>query len=192
MPTVLPASSEPTNFDFSQRPGRHRSRGLRHPAQEREEDGEGVLDGGHDVARRGIQNQDAARGSGRHVDVVHTDARSPDDGQLRRRGKERGVDFRGAANQQSVGVHERLEERLARGAREVHDLVTRLPQQVQPGGRDLLRDDDPAHDFEAAAAAPAEAASSEASSSAARSVSSEAMSTSPMWPIRNVEAFHFP
>ena len=85
------------------------------------------------------------------------------------------------AHEQCVGILERGKQVLARDSREVDDLVARLAQQVEPGGRDLLRDDDAAH-----ADSPA------LSSSAASRASSDARSTSPMWPMRKVVAFHLP
>ena len=161
---------------------RHRGGGLRDPAQEREQDAEGVLDRGDDVAGRRVQHQNAARRGGRDVHVVDAHAGPPDDGEARSRREEGRVDARGAAHEERVGVGERGEELLASGAGEVHDLVPRAAQKVEARRRNLLGDDDAAH----AAASPALA------SSAARRASSDARSTSPMWPMRNVEAFHFP
>ena len=65
--------------------------------------------------------------------------------ELRRGGEELRVHLRRAPHEQRVGVLERGEQVLARDAREVDDLVARLAQQIEPGGRDLLGDDDAAH-----------------------------------------------
>ncbi len=161
--------------------GRHGGRGLGDAPQEREQHGERVLHRRDDVAGRRIEHQDSPRRGGRHVHVVHPDARAPNDRQLRRGREERLVHLRRAAHEQRIGVLQRGEQLLPRDAREVDDLVARLAQQVEPGGGNLLGDDDAAH-----------AASFALSSSAARRASSEAMSTSPMCPMRNVDAFHLP
>ena len=161
---------------------RHRGGRLRHAPQEREEHRERVLDGGDDVARRRVEDDDAARGGRGHVDVVDPDAGPSDDGELRRRGEEGRVDLRRAADEQRVGVLQGREQLLARGPGDVDDLVPGLAQELEPGARDLFGDDDAAQ----AAASPA------ASSSASRSWSREARSTSPMCPMRKVVGFHFP
>ena len=118
----------PRNFDFSHLPRRHRGRGLRDPAQQREEDGERVLDGGDDVARRRVEHEHAARRGGRHVHVVDADARAPDDGGAAPRPRSSASTFVRAAHEERVGVASSASS-FSRGAPgEVHDLVPGLAQ----------------------------------------------------------------
>ena len=182
MPTVLPASSVPTNFDFSQRPCAMdaAASGIRRSSASRTANVCSTADTTLPVGELRTSTP-RAEAAGTSTLSTPTPAR-PTTVSFGAAREKRRVHLRRAAHEQRVGVGEGLEELLARSAGEVHDLVTGGAQEREARLRDLFRDDDPAH----AAASPA------AASSAARRVSSEARSTSPMWPIRNVEAFHLP
>jgi hypothetical protein len=105
-----------------------------------------VLDRGDDVAGRRVEDEHAAFGRGGHVHVVDADAGAADHGQSWSRLEESRVDLGRAAHEERVGVGERLEELLARRAGEVDDFVAGRLKHVEPGRRDLLGDDDPAHE----------------------------------------------
>ena len=182
MPTVLPASSVPTNFDFSHFPAaiEAAASGIRRRSASRTPKVCSTAETTLPVGEFSTSTP-RAEAAGTSTLSTPTPARPTTD-EARSRREERRVDARGAADEKRVGFGERGEELVAPGAREVHDLVPRAAEEVEARRRDLLGDDDAAH----AAASPA------LSSSAARRASSEARSTSPMWPMRNVEAFHFP
>ena len=88
----------------------------RHAAQQGEQQGEGVLDGGDDVGRRGVQDEDAAsRGRG-HVHVVDADTRPRDDRELWTGGQQLRVHLRGAAHEKRVGRRRARAISFSRGA----------------------------------------------------------------------------
>ena len=101
-------------------------------------------------AARAEQALQRARGTQRSLDELADAAQEGLDvlqvSPFRRRHRsELRIHLRRAPHEQRVGVLERGEQVLARDAREVDDLVARLAQQLEPGGRDLLGDDDAAH-----------------------------------------------
>ena len=125
--------------------GGDRSGRFRHPAQQREEKSEGVLDRGDDVPRRGVDDEDAAGRRRRDVDVVDSDPGAADHRQMRRGGEELRVHFRAAPDEKRVGGAELRQQLRAVGAGELDDLVTRLAEDLEARRRQLLGDDDPAH-----------------------------------------------
>ena len=84
----------------------HRRIRLRHPAREREQERDRVLGGGHDIAARRVDDEDAfARGCG-DVDVVDPDAGAADDAELAAGVDDRCRDARLAADDQRVEVRD--------------------------------------------------------------------------------------
>ena len=104
-----------------------------------------MLDRGGDVGRRGVDDEDAPRGGGGDVHVVHADTRAPHDRQPRRGLEQLPIHLRGAADEQGVRVLQLLEQPLARLPFQLHDLVPGPAKNIQPGRRDLVRHDDAAH-----------------------------------------------
>jgi hypothetical protein len=125
--------------------GRHRGGRSRHPAQECQEERECVLDRGHDVGGRSVQNEHAARGRGRDVHVVHPDPGAGDDLEARGRREKLRVDRGRTSDEKGVGLGECAEKLRARHARQVLDVVSPLAQERETRFRDLFGDDDPAH-----------------------------------------------
>ena len=78
MPSVLPASSTPMNFDLLPLAGVRRGIGLRDLPGQRHHHRQRVLGGGDRVAEGRVHHDDAARGGGGDVDVVDADAGAPD------------------------------------------------------------------------------------------------------------------
>ena len=104
-----------------------------------------MLDGGDDVSGRRVDDENSARRGRRDVDIVDAHARAAHDREVRRRGQERRVDLR-RLRTSSASASASSSRSFSRGrAGELDDLVPRLPQDVQAGRRDLLRDDDAAH-----------------------------------------------
>ena len=182
MPTVLPASSEPTNFDFSHLPAAieaaasgTRRRSARSTANVCST-AETTLPVGEFRTRT-----PRAEAAGTSTLSTPTPAR-PTTVSFGAAAKRAASTFVALRTSSASASFEGREQLLARGAREVHDLVPGLAQQLEPGGRDLLGDDDAAH--AAALPRPRRAPRAERSS--------EARSTSPMWPMRKVVGFHLP
>ena len=145
-PTVLPAISTPVYLDRFHSPAFSAVDGAGGVPGDGEQQRDGLLGGGHDVRGRRVDDHDAARGGGRHLDVVEPDAGAGDHLQPRRGGDGLGVDLGGAAHDDRVGVGERGEQRRRgrfrrRGGRRSRRRAPRarrvraLRRSVRPGGQ---------------------------------------------------------
>ena len=107
-------------------------------AREREHQRERVLGGRDDVGLGRVADDDAGRGRRRHVDVVDADARAADHAQLGRARDQRGIDLRGRAHDERLGVGERGREI---GARPELEHLAGSAQQLEARVGDRLGDE---------------------------------------------------
>src|SRR5205823_3421955 len=83
--------------------GLHHGVGLRHPAGQREHEGDGVLGGGDGVPAGRVHDDDALAGGGGHVDVIDPDAGPGDGPELARVVEQLGGDLGGGPDDGGVG-----------------------------------------------------------------------------------------
>ncbi len=120
----------------------HRPIGGGHAAGERQHQGAGVLGDADAVRARRVDDENAARAGGGHVDVVDAGAGAGDDPELRRRGQQVGGDLRRAADEQRVGVRQRGREFRRRAAAPRVDLPAGLgAEQLERRCRQVVGDD---------------------------------------------------
>ena len=112
-------------------------------AAERQQHGHRVLGGRHDVRRRRVDDEDAARGAGVDVDVVEPDAGAPDDAQPRAGIHQLLGDRRAAARDQRVRLGDRAQQLFAFESGPVVELdVARGAKDGQAGVGERVGDED--------------------------------------------------
>ena len=117
---------------------------LGNAAHEREQHADRVLRRRDDVAVRRVDDDDAAARARVHVDVVHADARAPDDLEPRRALEQTRRHRRRRPGDERLAVGERLRQRLGPGLHELAHVEAMLAQVGDALRRDGI-DDDRAH-----------------------------------------------
>ena len=85
------------------------------------------------VGARRVEHQDTALAGSVEVDVVDSAAGAGDDAKTRCRGHQIGIDLRGAANDQAVGIGQGLLEVVERTARTRVDGPPRVAEEIGSG-----------------------------------------------------------
>ena len=106
MPSVLPRSSVPSKVLLVPAAVLHRAIGRRDRPRQRQHQRPGVLGDADAVGAGRVDDENAAGAGGFDVDVVDAGAGARDDPQPRRRGDQRGIDFRRAPHQQRVRIRQ--------------------------------------------------------------------------------------
>ena len=122
--------------------GAHRLIGLGDVAGQREHEGHGVLGGGDDVRRRGVDHEDAAPCGGVHVDVVDADPGPPDHLKPLAPLQQRRGDLRRAAYDEGVVIADAFFECGVVESRLDNDLEAGAAKQIGPRLGDWLSYED--------------------------------------------------
>ena len=141
-PSILPRSSAPMNFFLSHSPRFIEASAAGIGAREREHQAHRELGDADAVGAGGVHDENAARGGGRHVDVVDAGAGARDHAQLRRGLDQRGGDLRRAADDQRVGVREIARQLVGFAAGFRVDGPAGGAKRVGGGGRKRISNDD--------------------------------------------------
>lgn len=120
----------------------------------RHEEGDGVLGGGHDVGLGCVRHHDTRLGGRLHIDVVETNAGSPDDDESTRCREYRRIDVGCTTHDERLCATQRLDERVSVQTEADVDVVTGGPQTIETSVGDFFGYEDACHPSIVAAPTP--------------------------------------